>query len=74
MPSCFAPGCANQKTVQKHLIFYRFPQNEKRKQLWSRAKKREGYPKELLIHARFCSEHFISGWCIIIFRNTNIKY
>lgn len=59
--SCFAPACSNRKSKRRDLSFYRLPSNKNQRELWLRAIRRDKIKEELLVCARLCSEHFISG-------------
>lgn len=66
MPSsCCAVNCTNRKksgsSQSSTLTFYRIPNNEKRRQLWIAAIKRQSWSETSISNARVCSAHFISG-------------
>ena len=63
MPSaCCAVGCTNRNTPESGLVFYRIPKkNEKQRELWLKAIKRENWSGNKVLRAKLCSAHFISS-------------
>ena len=56
--SCCAVGCANRFSKESDIKFYRFPEEQGRRQLWVNAVSRAKW--ELKDHHRLCGEHFVS--------------
>ena len=72
---CIVPGCSNARgnclRLGKKLSFYRFPREEKRRDAWLKAIRRNRITTEDGIitvvpfvpnkYSRVCSEHFVEG-------------
>ncbi|XP_033113538.1 uncharacterized protein LOC117114102 [Anneissia japonica] len=57
--TCSAYGCSNRWEQNCKLSFHRFPKNQKRRELWTRAIARQGWiPTE---NSTLCGGHFVSG-------------
>ena len=57
--SCCCVSCTNRFSKDSNVRFYRFPEEQGRRQLWIKGLSRARW--ELKDHHHLCGEHFVSG-------------